>query len=182
MTHLGTKTIETNRLILRCFISEDAQAMYENWSSDPEVTKFLTWPTHSSVEVSQWVLSDWISHYLEPDFYQWAIVPKDLGAPIGSISVVSKSERLQKVEIGYCIGRSWWHRGYMSEALAAVIEFFFDEVGMNRVEACYDPNNPHSGAVMRKCGMTYEGTHRQSGWNNQGLCDASWYSILKTER
>ena len=52
------------------------------------------------------------------------------------------------------------------------------EVGMNRVEAYHDTRNPHSGAVMRKCGMQYEGTLRASAWNNQGVCDASWYAIL----
>ena len=59
MNHQGTKTIETERLILRRFTMEDAPAMYRNWASDPEVTKYLTWPAHSSVEVSQQVLRDW---------------------------------------------------------------------------------------------------------------------------
>lgn len=66
----------------------------------------------------------------------------------------------------------------MSEALRAVIDFLFDEVGMQRVEARHDPHNPHSGDVMRKCGMQYEGTQRRADRNNQGLCDASWYAIL----
>lgn len=178
MKHLGTKQIETDRLILRRFLREDAEAMYRNWASDPEVTKYLTWPAHESLEVSQWVVDDWISHYTESDYYQWAIVPKEAGEPIGSIAVVGHDDRMAKVEIGYCIGKNWWHRGYMSEALKAVIGFFFDEVGMNRVESRHDPRNPNSGAVMRKCGMKYEGTLRQSDWNNQGICDASWYGIL----
>lgn len=52
MNHLGTKRLETDRLVLRRFVPEDAADMYRNWASDPEVTKFLTWPPHSSVEVS----------------------------------------------------------------------------------------------------------------------------------
>ena len=54
MKHCGTKQIETNRLILRRFTSDDVTAMYENWASDPEVTKFLTWPTHTTIDVSKW--------------------------------------------------------------------------------------------------------------------------------
>ena len=50
---------------------------------------------------------------------------------------------------------------------------------MQRIEARHDPRNPASGAVMRKCGMTFEGTLRRSDWNNQGLCDASYYAIIK---
>lgn len=52
MNHIGTKTIETERLILRQFTMEDSQAMFENWASDDEVTKYLTWPTHTSEEIS----------------------------------------------------------------------------------------------------------------------------------
>jgi ribosomal-protein-alanine N-acetyltransferase len=182
MRHLGTQRIETPRLILRRFTIEDAQPMFDNWASDPEVTKFLTWPAHGSVEVSKWVVNDWISHYEEDTFYQWAIVPKELDQPIGSISVVSRNDEAELVHIGYCIGKNWWHRGIMTETLQAVIDFFFDEVRVNRVETRHDPNNPNSGAVMRKCGMKYEGTLRQSDRNNQGICDAAWYGILREDR
>lgn len=182
MLHLGTRTIETARLILRRFEASDAEAMFRNWASDPDVTKYLTWPAHGSVEVTQWVVNDWISHYEEDTYYQWAIVPKDLGQPIGSISVVGRNDEVEMVHIGYCIGKNWWHQGIMSETLRAVLDFFFEEVGVNRVETRHDPNNPHSGAVMRKCGMKFEGTLRQSDRNNQGLCDADWYAILKEDR
>lgn len=182
MKHLGTKNIETDRLILRQFTLGDAGAMYRNWASDPEVTKYLTWPTHSSVEISRTVLSDWVSHYAEENYYQWAIVPKDLGEPIGSISAVHLNDRVGKIEIGYCIGQAWWHQGITTEAMGALIRFLLDEVGANRVEACHDPNNPHSGAVMAKCGMQFEGIQRQAGINNQGLCDLRWYAILASDR
>ena len=179
MEHLGTRELKTSRLILRQFSAGDAQAMYDNWASDPEVTKFLTWPAHGSPRISAMVLGDWISSYSKADFYQWAVEYE--GSPIGSISVVSSNDRAESVEIGYCIGKNWWHKGIVSEALTEVIRFFFEDVGVNRVCARHDPNNPNSGAVMRKCGMTYEGTSRQSDWNNQGICDTSQYSILRSE-
>lgn len=137
---------------------------------------------HRDRAVTERVLAQWLVDYEKPDFYQWAIVPKDLGEPIGSISAVDMDDRTEMVHIGYCIGRRWWRRGYTSEALARVMDFFFDEVGANRVESQHDPRNPNSGAVMRKCGMTCEGTLRQADWNNQGICDACIYSILKQER
>ena len=70
----------------------------------------------------------------------------------------------------------------MSEALKAVMDFLFDEVGFNRLESRHDPNNPNSGKVMVKCGMKYECTMQRSDWNNQGICDASWYALLKEAR
>ena len=180
-THKGTQTIETSRLILRRAVREDAEPMFRNWASDSEVTKYLTWPTYEKVETAYQILDLWASEYEKPNYYQWMIVLKELGEPIGSISVVRQNDRVEEAEIGYCIGRPWWHRGIVSEALAAVIEYLFIEVGMNRVAARHDPNNPHSGGVMRKCGMKYEGTHRACDRNNQGICDAAQYAILRSE-
>ena len=182
MRHLGTKSMETPRLVLRPFVREDAQAMFDNWASDPAVTKFLSWPTYRSVEDAHSILNVWLENYEKPDFYQWAIVLKELNQPIGSISVVNSDDRVDMVEIGYCIGRNWWGRGIMPEALSAVMVYLFDEVGMQRIEAGHDPDNPASGAVLRKCGLQYEGTLRRRIRSNRGITDVAWYSILKEER
>ena len=85
---LGTKRLETARLILRRFTLEDAQKMYENWAGDPEVTKFLTWPTHESAETSRQILKEWVAAYDNPEVYQWCIEEKESGEPVGSIGVV----------------------------------------------------------------------------------------------
>ncbi|MBO4831931.1 MAG: GNAT family N-acetyltransferase [Oscillospiraceae bacterium] len=183
MKHCGTKRIETERLILRRFTPDDAGAMYRNWASDSEVTRFLTWPTHGSEEISRSLLEKWTESYSDDAYYQWAIVLKENGdEPIGSISGVRHDDRTDKVEIGYCIGKPWWHRGITSEALNAVIDFFFDQVGAIRVEAKHDKENPRSGMVMKKCGMKYEGTLRSADRNNQGICDVCIHSVLKDER
>jgi len=183
MEHLGTKVLETKSLILRPFALEDAEAIYSNWAGDPEVTKYLTWPTHGSIEQSQWVLENyWLNSYNKPDFYQWAIVPKNNNnKPIGSIGTVAGNDKLKMVHMGYCIGRNWWGQGITSEALDALIRFFFEEVGVNRIESRHDTNNPASGKVMEKCGLKYEGTHKQADWNNQGLHDIAMYAILAGE-
>ena len=183
LNHKGTVTIETDRLILRRFTMEDAEAMFRRWASDDEVTKHLTWPTHSSVEISKMVLTDWTSHYPEPDFYNWAIVLKENGPePIGNISVVGIDNKVDAAIMGYCMSRAHWRKGIMAEALTAVIAFLFDEVGFNRVEADHDPNNPASGRVMEKSGMRYEGTHRQAVRTNCGIVDIKKWAILKSDR
>lgn len=182
MEHKGTKRIETERLILRRFTPEDAEAAFRNWTSDEKVTKYLTWQTHRDLAASRWIVSEWAKSYENDDFYQWAIELKALGEPIGSISVVGKDERVNAVEIGYCIGSRWWDQGITSEALAAIIPFFFDEVGVNRIAARHDPENPNSGRVMRKCGLRYEGTLRQAAVNNRGVVDVCVYGLLREDR
>lgn len=181
MTHKGMKRIETERLILRAFETNDAEAAFRNWTSDEQVTRFLRWPTHKDLSITRQVINDWVTDSRKPDFYQWAIVPKDVGEPIGTISVVDMNERLDLLHIGYCIGSRWWGHGFTSEAFAAVIPYLFGEVGANRIESQHDPENPASGRVMMKCGLKYEGTLRQADFNNRGIVDACIYSLLREE-
>ena len=181
LNHKGSKIIETERLILRPFTMADADAMFRNWASDDEVTKYITWPTHESVEITKMVLSDWTSHYAESDFYNWAIVPKEIGEPIGNISVVRINPKTDCATMGYCMSRAHWHRGIMPEALNAVVDFLFGEVGFNRIEAEHAAENGASGRVMEKAGLRYEGTHRQAGKCNAGIVDLVWRAILKED-
>lgn len=99
-------------------------------------------------------------------YYQWMIVLKSSGEPIGCISGMSPDDDLASVEMGYCIGRSWWHKGIMTEALQTVIHYLFTECGFRRIAARHDPENPYSGEVMKKCGMRFEGVLRQADRNN----------------
>jgi len=85
------------------------------------------------------------------------------------------------VEIGYCIGEKWWGQGIVTEAFRALIPYFFEKVGANRIQARHDSQNPASGRVMQKSGLTYEGTLRKADVNNTGIVDACMYSILKDE-
>ena len=181
MKNCGTKTIETDRLLLRCFEVVDKNDMFNNWASDPEVTKFLTWPAHSNVELTGHLLEMWVKDYEKDDTYNWAIVLKKSGEVIGNISAVNVNNDIGKIHMGYCIGRNWWNKGIVSEALKSVTDFFFREVEANKVEARHDVNNPGSGKVMKKCGMKYEGTLRQFDRNNSGICDVACYGILRTE-
>ena len=133
MNKTGTQRIETHRLVLRPFDVDDAEDMFTNWASDPEVTKFLTWPTHTSANVSRQILSGWISRYEDGGFFNWAIEWKETGSVIGNIAVVRLEEAIDEAELGYCLGRAYWGRGIMPEALRAVIGYLFDTVGISRI-------------------------------------------------
>lgn len=182
MKDLGTVTLETDRLILRRTLEDDYEPMFRNWANDERVTRFLTWPPYESAEQ----LKNTYHQYLlesqkKIDYYDWKIILKEINEPIGSIGVVKRREDIEAVEIGYCIGYNWWHKGIMTEAFSRVIKFLFEEVGVNRIAATHDPQNPHSGDVMKKCGLRFEGTSRQAGKNMQGTCDESRYAILKED-
>ena len=182
MKHLGTKTLVTERLILRKTKDTDADFMFQNWANDERVTKYMTWQPYETAEQLRETYHKYlIENQDKPDFYDWKIELKEINEPIGSISIVQLREDIGEAVIGYCLGYNWWHRGIMTEAFNEVIRFLFEEVGINRIAATHDPRNPHSGDVMEKCGLKYEGTLRQAGRNCQGICDCVMYSILKEE-
>ena len=86
INHTGTRTIETGRLILRRYTLDDAPVMFKNWASDPAVTEYLTWPPHESVDVTRWVIGDWLKRYEQPDYYHWGLELRDIGEVIGDIA------------------------------------------------------------------------------------------------
>ncbi|MEG2597264.1 MAG: GNAT family N-acetyltransferase, partial [Oscillospiraceae bacterium] len=119
MKHCGTQPIETPRLLLRRFEREDQMAMYQNWAGSPIVTQYLTWEAHPSPEESLKVLCEWEKKYRKKNFYEWAIVLKEIGEPIGSIGAMPISGK-SCFEVGYCIGQKWWGQGIAGEALKSV--------------------------------------------------------------
>lgn len=182
MNKVGTQKIETQRMLLRRFNIEDADDMYSNWASDPEVTRYLTWPAHASVEVTRNLLTDWVTRYKDGGYFNWVMEYKETGKVIGNISVVKLNESIEAADMGYCMSRAYWGKGLMPEALTAVIKYLFEVVGLNRVAACHDVKNPKSGRVMDKAGMRQEGILRAAGKNNLGICDEAWHAIIREDR
>lgn len=182
LNHKGSKTIETDRLILRQYRSTDAELMFKNWASDREVTKFLTWNAHRSISDTEAIINLWVSEYNELSRYNWIIILKETGEPIGSIDVVHIYGNTDTAEIGYCIGQNQWGKGIMTEAFKAVIKYLFEEIGFNQIRAAHAVKNPASGKVMEKCGLRFEGTFRQFFRATSGeLLDISYRSILREE-
>ncbi|MFH5881403.1 GNAT family N-acetyltransferase [Liberiplasma polymorphum] len=182
MKNVGTTPLETATLTLRKFTEDDALAMFTNYCSDEQTTKHLTWQTHKTVDVTESILKMWLYKYNEDYCYRWAIVEKSSQNLIGSIDCIRVDIEKSTCEIGYCIGSLYWGKGYMSEALKAVIDYLFKEAGFNRVMARYSMHNPASGRVMEKSGMVFEGITRESDLDKNGqFIDMGQYAILKKD-
>ena len=181
LVHKGTRIITTDRLTLRAFKQSDAGDMFKNWANDSEVTRFLTWPPHEHVDVTKEILSIWCGQYEYDNVYNWAIELNDEKEVIGGISVVATSENDLSCEIGYCISRNHWGKGIVTEAFKAVINFLFSEVGMNRIVARHDTNNPASGRVMQKSGLNFEGISYAVKSRGEDFYDLANYAIIKEE-
>lgn len=182
LNHKGTKKIETERLILRKFKDEDALDMYNNWASDSEVTKYLSWPAHSSVVITKQIIRMWIDSYNNKEHYQWAIELKETGEVIGNISLLEINNSDENCEVGYCIGKAFWNKGVVTEAFSKIIKFAFSEIGFQRIAGRHEVDNLSSGRLMEKCNLIYEGTLRKiSRDNSSNLVNCKYYSILKDE-
>ncbi len=176
--HKGTNSIETVRLLLRRFRLEDAEDMFYNWAGDPEVCKFLMWGPHKNVEASQRRIMNWVNQYEWKRSYAWAIELKSMGMVIGSISMEISNDSGLYCEVGYCLGKAFWNRGIMTEALRAVMHYLFYEVGYQRIYAKFDVLNKASGRVMEKAGMHFFKNEYRVGVRRDG----SYYDCAVYEK
>lgn len=145
----------TERCILRKVKKEDASPMFSNWASDKEVTKYLTWPTHESVEVTNQIIDYWLEEEHKPNTHRFMITLKGNDEPIGSIDVVKYIEGVP--EIGYCLSRKYWNKGYMSEVCKAFVDYLF-ELGFNKILIEAAEDNIGSNRIIQKCGFSF--THK----------------------
>ena len=138
LNHCGTIELETERLIMRKFLTSDAQEMFNNWAADPEVAKYTLWRVNESVSETKEYLKDWCLRYDSKQYYHWAILYKENMQVIGSISISSINNYLRTCNVGYTFGKEYWNKGLATEALRHIIDFMINNVGMDRIFAYYD--------------------------------------------
>ena len=172
--------LETERLRLRKLTMRDAEDIY-SYGRDPLVAKHVLWEAYRSVGEARAYLRYMLRKYRMNEPASWGIELKSSGKIIGTIGYMWIQTDNAVAEVGYSLARAQWGQGIMTEALSAVIEYAFDSLHLNRVEAIHEPANPASGAVMRKCGMQYEGRLRQKLCNKGRYVDVDLYAILKSE-
>lgn len=182
LNHIGTKTIETNRLILRKYEMSDAEDMFSNWVSDSEVNKFWGWKSHENIEETKLLLSGWIDDYSKMDYYHWVIILKETTQAIGYIYLNEINDEIQSVSVHYLISRKYWGCGIMTEACKAVVGFVFSMINASLIHTHHHIDNPASGKVMQKTGMRYiETKYKQVPNCEQISGNYCYYQITKDE-
>lgn len=178
MINVGTRTIETERLILRKLEISDLEQVYNNWCSDPKVSKYVTWDMHENIEQTKEYIKFKLGLYEKDYRFDWVVVIKETNEVIGEIDSVKQSLNYNLVELGYCYGSKYWNNGYATEALKAVIRYLKEVALVEKVTACHISTNPASGRVMQKAGMNYDATLKEYvvDKNTKERADLVYYS------
>lgn len=173
------KTLETGRMILRPWKTEDLDDFYE-YARNPEIGPNAGWAPHKDKEESFKILQS----FIKSDEVR-AIVYKENGKVIGSIGVHRDEKRAEDINakmIGYVLSEDYWGKGLMTEAVKEVIRYLFEEVKLDIITIYHYPFNARSKRVIEKCGFKYEGTLRMASKIYDGnVYDDVCYSITKDD-
>ena len=174
---LNLGILSTERLILRKLTNEDANSIYNNWANDPEVTKYLTWNAHKSIDDTKQILAIWLKEYKEPKTIRYGIVLKENKELIGAIDVVGYIDN--NPVIGYCLSRKYWNQGYMTEACKALVDYLL-AIGYKSILIEADERNVGSNRVIEKVGFnfTHKETKKRSNIKPE-IITTNWYRIDK---
>ena len=164
INHSGTIDLQTERLLLRNFRTEDADDIYYGWTSDERVAKYTSWSAHPNIEATK----GYVEYVLSQDSlhsYNWIIECE--GKLIGTINVCYLDDNIEVAGFAYCLAYNSWGKGYATEALRAVINLLF-EIGYRKIIAGCDIDNIGSKRVLEKVGMKQEACLRQNIMRKDG--------------
>ena len=181
LTHIGTRMIETERLILRRFEYTDDESMLKYWVADPAIQSMYSEPIYSTKQEVKELLDKYIGGYAKDDYYRWAVILKTTNECIGQIAYFLVDSKNHFAEIEYCVGSSFQRKGLATEATKSVIQYGFENMNLHKVQICHKSINLPSRKVIEKCGFVYEGTLRDFFYLDGKYVDRLYYSILKEE-
>ena len=176
IVEFGITPLETQNLLLRKLKMSDVQDVFE-YASDPEVTKYTFWHTHTSIEDSKkfisWLTGDHVAC--------WAIVLKENMKVIGTCFFHSFDLAQKKAEVAFNLSRKYWNQGFATEAAKKVVLHGFKTWKLNKIEGTCMIDNIASVRVLEKIGMTYQRTLRKSRQKNGIFYSLKLYSILASD-
>lgn len=176
----SSHTFETDRLIIRRLTPEDALEYFEIASS-PIVSAETIWNRHQTLEDTIGYLRRVSDRIERKEEIHWGIIYKDTDKLVGRTGLIMIDSEHEKAELGYVISNQYWNQGIATEATYPILEYAFNEVGFNRIEARCRTNNVGSYRVMEKLGFVFEGVLRKQLKIKGKFMDQKLYSILKEE-
>jgi len=157
---------------------DDAEDIFE-YASNPEVSRFVGWEAHKTIQDSRDFLNKVLGKYANYEVAEWAVVYKQENKVIGTCGYLHWGFEQARAEIGYVLGREYWNQGLTTEAVREVIRFGFAAMQLNRIQAICEVDNIASGRVLEKAGMQLEGILRQYIQYKDKPLDMKMYSVIR---
>jgi [ribosomal protein S5]-alanine N-acetyltransferase len=175
-----TPILETERLILRPLSIQDAEVIFDRWTSDDRVSRYVRWSTHKdSKETADWLCME-EHNILSDNVYQWGFVLKDSSYLFGS-GGLNYNETEKAFELGYNIMYKCWNHGYTTEAVEAILNFAVKELNKNNFIAWHAVENPASGRVLEKCGFEYLRNEIHTKFDGVTSYDTKMYRLTTSQ-
>ena len=170
--------LETERLILRELIKEDAKGIFACFSND-KVTRYYGQEPLERIEQAESLVDFFSKNYHEKRGIRWGIERKESKGIIGTIGFNAWSPKHKRAEIGYELHPEHWRKSYMIEAAAKVLSYGFEDMGLTRIGAVVFIENDASNHLLTKLGFQKEGILKQYMYQNGIAHDTYVYSLLK---
>jgi RimJ/RimL family protein N-acetyltransferase len=172
--------LNTTRLLLRPLNEQDAPALFGVFS-DARVAQYLARGAWSSISLAHERIARDIDAMSTGKYLCLGVVRGDDDKLIGECSLFNWSQQSRRAELGYALGHEAWGRGYINEALEALLTYGFSEMALNRVEADIDPRNQPSAKTLERLGFQKEGHLRERWIVNGELSDTGLYGLLASD-
>jgi RimJ/RimL family protein N-acetyltransferase len=173
-------TIHTARLQLRWLTPDDVPALAAIFG-DAEVCRFWSSPALSDMAAAEALHTEIVRGFAARSLFQWGIAERGTNTVVGTCTLASLSSEHRRAEVGFALARAAWGRGYVSEALPALLDFAFETLDLHRLEADVDPRNERSIRVLERLGFEREGYLRERYHVNGELQDAVLYGLLRRD-
>jgi len=180
MPDFSEVTLDTSSLVLRVLSHSDAEALYAV-HADPEVMKYSSIRPWSSVDSAHQLVDSSLNAMRAGSSLCFGIVPKSAKVVVGTCTLFHIFKSSRRAEIGFVLGRSFWGKGYMTEAVSALLDYGFLTLDLNRVEADTDPRNRAAAKMLERLCFVKEG-HLRERWIVDGAkSDSAFYGLLRSE-
>ncbi|PCE32607.1 GNAT family N-acetyltransferase [Burkholderia ubonensis] len=174
-------TLTTARLNLRPLREDDVHALFAIWS-DAEAMRYFSFPAMTRLDQATERVACKLRTFASGEDLTCAIELRETGEVLGECALFNLHEPCRRAEIGFCLTRTHWGRGYSSEAAAALVEHAFGTLDLRRIEADIDPRNAASARVLERLGFVQEGLLRERWMVGDEVSDSALYGLLKRER
>lgn len=178
MPILEPVTLTTARLTLRPLTPDDAPAQFAIFS-DPQVMRYWSAPPWTDMSQAHAAVAQATDDLQNGTALRLGVVLTETGELIGYANLYAFQDANRRCDIGYALAAAHWGRGYLPEALTALLGHGFARLNLNRVEADIDPRNAASAKVLEKLGFEREGYMKERWIVNGEICDTAFYGLLK---